>query len=90
MRTFRRKFALLVKKIRSAMTTAVFGTYEDGQVTLDETLPVGTGKAKVVVTVVEELGEKSAKPERIPGLMKGSFWMSEDFNDPIDDLKDYM
>jgi len=33
--------------------------------------------------------EKSVKP--YAGCMKGTFiWMSEDFNEPLDDFKDYM
>lgn len=77
------------------MTTAVFGTYQNGQVTLDEALPITTKKAKVIVTVVEEFdNDETIKPKRQLGLLKGTFvgdyWNSQEFNDPIDDLKDYM
>ncbi len=46
-------------------------------------------KARVVVTILDEVKE-SEKPKIQFGRMKGTFWMSDDFNDPIDDLKDYM
>ncbi|MFD2573474.1 DUF2281 domain-containing protein [Spirosoma soli] len=72
------------------MLATVTGTYENGQITLDEDLPVKTSKAKIIVTLVEEIEEESDKPKRIPGIMKGSFWIADDFNEPIDDLKDYM
>ncbi|WP_461044597.1 DUF2281 domain-containing protein [Spirosoma harenae] len=72
------------------MLATVTGTYKNGQIILDEELPVKSDTAKVIVTLVEETAETQEKPKRIPGLMKGSFWISDDFNDPIDDLKDYM
>lgn len=72
------------------MTTAVFGTYQNGQVTLDEALPITTKKAKVIVTVVEELGNETAMPTRKLGLLKGQILTEDGFNDPLDDLKEYM
>ena len=72
------------------MLATVTGTYRNGQIILDEELPVKDHDVKVIVTIVEESVENQDKPKRIPGLMKGSFWMSDSFNDPIDDLKDYM
>jgi hypothetical protein len=72
------------------MLATVTGTYKNGQIILDEELPVKSNTAKVIVTLVEEVDGKEEKPKRTPGLMKGAFWISDDFNDPIDDLKDYM
>jgi len=76
------------------MMTTVYGIYEDGQITLDEALPVKTGKAKVMVTLVEEVAGEPTKLKRELGRLKGAFtgdyWFSKEFNDPIDDLKDYM
>ncbi|CCH51644.1 hypothetical protein BN8_00583 [Fibrisoma limi BUZ 3] len=76
------------------MLTTVTGTYENGQIHLDEELPIKSGKAKIIVTVVEELVEEITKPKRELGRLKGMFahpyWSSKEFNDPIDDLKDYM
>jgi hypothetical protein len=28
--------------------------------------------------------------ERVPGLFKGKMWMSPDFDEPLEDFKDYM
>ncbi|GAB3962274.1 hypothetical protein GCM10028805_63070 [Spirosoma harenae] len=83
-------FTLLLQIVTTAMLATVTGTYKNGQIILDEELPVKSDTAKVIVTLVEETAETQEKPKRIPGLMKGSFWISDDFNDPIDDLKDYM
>ena len=72
------------------MLATVTGTYKNGQIILDEELPITSENAKVIVTLVEEPVEIRENPKRTPGLMKGSFWISDDFNDPIDDMKDYM
>ena len=68
------------------MLQTVKGTYENGQVTLDE--PLAVTRAKVIVTVIEEL-PMPRKP-RQAGSMRGTFLIGDDFNDPLDDLKDYM
>lgn len=74
------------------MLTTVRGTYENGKVILDEPLP--TPYAKVIVTVLEEekIDEEKApkKPRRQFGIMKGSVTLPDDFNEPLDDLKNYM
>ncbi|WP_428668308.1 DUF2281 domain-containing protein [Runella sp.] len=67
------------------MLTAVRGIYENEQVILDEPLP--TQHAKVIVTIIEE---KAILKKRPLGTMKGTIWMSDDFNEPLDDLKEYM
>ncbi|GAB2596180.1 hypothetical protein [Spirosoma areae] len=76
------------------MLATVTGTYKNGQIILDEELPVKSDNAKVIVTLVDEISEAQEKPKRTSGLLKGAFvgdyWFSKEFNDPIDDLKDYM
>jgi hypothetical protein len=79
------------------MLTTVSGTYENGQITLDEALPIRTSRVKVIVTVLEETGDaqpQPARPKREFGRMAGTFtdsyWLSDAFNEPLDDLKDYM
>lgn len=65
---------------------------EAGQLHLEEKLLEKGKRAKVFVTLVEEISED--KPQRQFGLMKGTFtgdyWFSDEFNEPLDDLKDYM
>lgn len=67
------------------MLTSIKGTYENGQITLDEQPPLAK-KARVIVTILDEV----EKPTIQFGRMKGNFWMTDTFNDPIDDLNDYM
>jgi antitoxin (DNA-binding transcriptional repressor) of toxin-antitoxin stability system len=43
-------------------------------------------KATLQVTVFHE----TDLPPRQWGLLKGKVWMSEDFNEPLDDFKEYM
>lgn len=43
----------------------------------------------VVVTFTEELTAMNLK-KRLLGTMKGTIKMTDGFNEPIDDLKDYM
>ncbi len=72
------------------MLTAIKGTYENGQITLAEK-PISNQKMNVIVTFLEEeTGEKNPNKSRKAGGLSGKVWMSEDFNEPLDDLKDYM
>ncbi|GGB93442.1 MULTISPECIES: DUF2281 domain-containing protein [Dyadobacter] len=73
------------------MLTTVKGTYRNGKVTLEEPLPVSF--ANVIVTVLEdETSEHKsvALPKRKFGIMKGSVKLPDDFNDPLDDLNEYL
>ncbi len=70
--------------------TMISGFYENGQIVLDD-LPKTNKKVQVFVSFAEplEIAEKTKKKRQF-GTMKGSFIMSDDFNEPLDDLKDYM
>ncbi len=66
------------------------GTYENGQIVLNEQ-PKTLTKAKVAVVFEEETAEKKYAPTKRPfGLSKGKFTLSDDFDEPLEDLKDYM
>jgi len=70
------------------MLTAIKGYYEKGQIILKEDPHINT-KTEVIVTFLpNEKTHQSGK--RILGLLEGKIKVSDDFNDPIDDLKDYM
>ena len=75
------------------MLTTVEAIYENGQIIWEETPPT-TKRSKVIVTFLEEpvqqpIGDKEKK-KRIAGSLKGKIHVPEDFNEPLDDLKDYM
>ncbi len=69
------------------MLTAVRGIYDNGQFFLEEKLP--NKKAKILVTVIEDIEENTIKKRHL-GTMKGQLKMADDFDAPLDDLKEYM
>lgn len=71
------------------MFATIKGHYEKGQIFLDEEPPVDS-KTEVIITFLVEDDEKKAKRLRLPGGLKGKVAIPEDFNAPLDDLKDYM
>ena len=74
------------------MYTAVNGIYEDGNLILTEAPPT-TRKSKVVVLFLEEEIVPTDKPRRKGvrlGSLAGQYSIPDNFNDPLDDLSDYM
>ena len=74
------------------MYTAINGIYENGQVILQEPPPT-LQKSKVVVMFITE--EDKSTPLTSKGVKLGSltgkgFAIPDDFNAPLEDLKDYM
>jgi len=70
------------------MLTTIQGFYEDGRIILTEDAPV-TEKTDVMVTFLKEIKGKRSK-ERVPGGLAGRVSIPDDFNEPIEDLKEYM
>ncbi|MCF2445410.1 DUF2281 domain-containing protein [Dyadobacter sp. CY345] len=71
------------------MLTVIEGVYENGQIVL-ERKPKTSTKTKVMV-IFEEVNEIEKTLQKRPfGIAKGTIQLSEDFNAPLDDLKDYM
>lgn len=70
------------------MLTTIKGVYENGKIVLDE-MPPSKTRSKVVVTFLEEIGSPSLQ-KRPFGSLKGKIGIPDDFNEPLDDLKDYM
>lgn len=71
------------------MLTAVKGVYDNGQIILEEKAPVNI-KTEVIVTFLTENIELQSQAKRVPGGLKGKVSIPDDFNEPLDDLKDYM
>jgi hypothetical protein len=71
------------------MLTTIKGYYDNGQIVLEENPPVNT-KTEVIVTFLTE--EKTAKAtiKRKLGGLEGLVNLPDDFNEPLDDLKEYM
>jgi hypothetical protein len=70
------------------MLHAVKGYFDNGQVILTEEAPVHS-KTEVIVTFLSD-DKEVVKGKRIPGALKGLVTTPDDFNEPLDDLKDYM
>jgi hypothetical protein len=70
------------------MLTAIKGIFKNGQIILDER-PNVPEETQVVVAFLEQEKPKAKKGIRI-GSMEGQFTVPDDFNEPLDDLKDYM
>jgi hypothetical protein len=75
------------------MYTAIKGIYENGQIVLQETPPT-TKKSQVVVMFINEQEsqpvENLHKGVRIGSLAGKGYNIPDDFNEPLDDLKEYM
>lgn len=71
------------------MLTTIRGYYEHGQIILKEESPV-TEKTEVMVTFLTEDTRNNVQKKRVPGALKGRISIPDDFNEPLDDLKDYM
>jgi hypothetical protein len=84
------KIVSLIKTQR-IMLTAVKATYENGQIIWQEKPAIKDGTA-VIVTYMDE----EAEPQNPPlkgvrlGSWQGKYSLPDDFNDPLDDLADYM
>jgi hypothetical protein len=74
------------------MYTAINGIYENGQFILTETPPTSK-KTKVVIMFMEEvetLHKNKKKGVKLGSLVGKGYNLPDDFNEPLDDLKDYM
>lgn len=70
------------------MLMTIKGVYDHGQIILDEQ-PTALNKSKVVVTFLEEM-KPNQLPKRRLGSLKGKIGIPDNFNEPLEDLKQYM
>ena len=71
------------------MYIAINGTYENGSFVLEEPVPT-VKKSKVVILFTEEITVPSLKKRQPGGLKHLGGSIPADFNEPLDDLKEYM
>ena len=71
------------------MFATIKGYYEEGQIFLEEEAPVKS-KTEVIITFLAEGAKNKGIQKRVPGGLKGKVAIPDDFNEPLDDLKDYM
>ncbi|MBB1127048.1 hypothetical protein [Thiospirillum jenense] len=70
------------------MHTAITGTYENGQVILDE-LPPTMRHAQVIVTFIENTEWTPNQGVKLGSLAQRGYSIPEDFNTLIDDFNEY-
>lgn len=63
-------------------------TYRNGVIELDQPLPVEF-EGKQIQLQVEEITTVSKK-RRKAGSLAGQIWIAPDFDEPLDDFKEYM
>lgn len=71
------------------MRTIIEGVYENGLILLAKQ-PKLNVKTKVTVIFEEIVDSESVRTKRPFGISRGAFEISPDFDDPLDDLKEYM
>lgn len=78
------------------MYKAIKGIYENGELTLLEPAP-DVEKSEVLVTFLNDTKNKHKGKKRIPGSLQKlgklegkTYSIPDDFNEPIEELKDYM
>lgn len=81
---------VILQNINIKMLTTIKGVYEEGHIILKEEAHVKSGTEVIVTFLSEEKETPKVKKERVPGGLKGRISISDDFNEPLDDLKDYM
>ncbi len=75
---------------RDIMLTTIKGVYEDGKITVTEKPPIKETKADVLITFLPGQKNEGSSHKRILGGLEGKISVPEDFNEPFNDLKDYM
>jgi len=71
------------------MLTTIKGYYDHGQIVLEEIPPVQT-KTEVMVTFLTGETKLNQPAKRTLGGLEGKVNIPADFNEPLDELKDYM
>jgi hypothetical protein len=71
------------------MLKTIKGYYEKGRITLSEQ-PLVEGKTEVIVTFLAKKAKSRLTKKRTLGTLKGKISVPPDFNEPLEDMKDYM
>ena len=71
------------------MFTTIKGIYNHGKIILQEEPPV-QATIEVMVTFLTDKKAENFQNKRKLGGLEGEVTLPEDFNEPIDDFKDYM
>ena len=72
------------------MLTTIKGVYDHGKITVTEKPPIKETKADVLITFLPQQKKENLKTKRVLGGLEGKISVPKDFNEPLNDLKDYM
>ncbi len=72
------------------MLTTIKGVYDHGKIILSEEPPVKEIKSDVIITFLPQAQSDTNKPKRVLGGLEDKISVPDDFNEPLDDLKEYM
>jgi hypothetical protein len=74
----------------TVMLSTIKGIYNNGQLVLEEA-PEVSGPVEVLVTFTQESEHSVSNKKTVFGFAKGTvLYMAPDFDEPLEDLKDYM
>lgn len=71
------------------MLTTIKGYYEQGHIIMEEDAPVHK-RTQVIITFLTDESATGTTKIRMPGGLKGKVSIPDNFNEPLEDLKDYM
>lgn len=72
------------------MFITIKGVYEHGKITVTDPPPINGTKADVLITFLPQEKNACKTTKRILGGLEGKISVPNDFNEPLNDLKDYM
>ena len=77
-------------KTYTNMLTTLSGTYRNGTIVLDE-VPLINHEVPVIVTFLEDTNRPKLVQKGVRlGSWEGKYHLPDDFNEPLNDLSDYM
>jgi len=68
---------------------AVKGIYQGDTFKTIQPIPVD-GDYEVIITFIQPVRKQKRPLSELRGFMKGDVWMADDFNAPLDEMKEYM
>lgn len=72
------------------MLTTIRGVYEKGRIFLKEKAPVDDTTEVIITFLTEEKVDQQTSKLRMPGGLKGKVTIPRNFNEPLEDLNEYM
>jgi hypothetical protein len=72
------------------MLTTIKGIYDHGKITLTEPAPVDTKSDVIITFLIDEKSIHKKGGSIILGMLEGQITLPDDFDEPLNDLREYM